>query len=107
VVDDEKASREAMQFFFREADFSTLTVQDGEEAIEVYREHQDEIVCVYLDLYLPKKDGVETFRELRRMNPKVRIVVTSGDSLAVLPKEFCWMDVFGFRLQARIARCSR
>jgi len=27
-----KASREAMQFFFREADFSTLTVQDGEEA---------------------------------------------------------------------------
>ena len=57
---------------------------------------KDEIVCVFLDLYLPKKDGVETFRELRRMNPKVRVVATSGDSLATLRKRFAGMDVFGF-----------
>jgi signal transduction histidine kinase/DNA-binding response OmpR family regulator len=96
VVDDDTASRQAMEFFFREADFSTLAAQDGEEAIQVFREHQNEIVCVFLDVNLPTKDGIETFHELRKIDPKVRIVVTSGDSPANLRQRFAGLNVLGF-----------
>jgi signal transduction histidine kinase/DNA-binding response OmpR family regulator len=96
VVDDEKDSREAIQFFFREADFATLGAQNGEEAVRVFREHQREIVCVFLDVNLPKMDGIATFRELRQLSPNVRIVVTGGDSPAVLRQRFAGLDVFAF-----------
>jgi signal transduction histidine kinase/DNA-binding response OmpR family regulator len=96
VVDDEAASRDAMQFYLREAGFSTLTAEDGETAVRIYRDHHREIVCVFIDLTLPKKDGVETFRELRRFDDEARIVVMSGRPAAALRERFDGMEVFGF-----------
>ena len=96
VVDDDELSRQSTQAVFEMPDFSTLTAEDGEEAIRVYREHQDQIVCVFLDLTLPKMSGEDTFRALRQICPEVRIIVTSGYSPDVLASRFCGLDVFGF-----------
>jgi two-component system, cell cycle sensor histidine kinase and response regulator CckA len=96
VVDDDRDSREAMQFFLQEADFATLGVEDGEEAVGAFRAYRDEIVGVFLDVNLPKKDGVETFRELRQLSPEVPIVVVAGESPAVLRRRFAGLDVFDF-----------
>ena len=62
------------------AGFAVLTASDGEEAIRLYREHQKEIACVLLDLTMPKRNGEETFRELRRISPDVRVILSSGYS---------------------------
>ena len=69
VVDDEEIVRSLAKRMVEEAGFSVLTAGDGEEAIRLFRQHQHEIVCVLLDLTMPKMDGQETFRELRRIRP--------------------------------------
>ena len=96
VVDDDDLNRRSLPVIFNRAGFSTLTAQDGEEAIRVYQEYRDQIVCVFLDLTLPKMNGEETFRELRQLNPEARVIVTSGYPAEVLAERFAGLDVFGF-----------
>ena len=60
------------------AGYQTLAAMDGEEAIEVYLRHQDEIDIVLLDLGLPKLTGVEVIQRLKIENPEVKILVVTG-----------------------------
>jgi two-component system, cell cycle sensor histidine kinase and response regulator CckA len=78
VVDDEILVRQSAQRMIEEAGFSVLTAHDGEDAVRVYREYVDKITCVLLDLTMPKMDGAETFGELRRLHPGVRVILSSG-----------------------------
>ena len=49
--------------------FSVLMVLDGREALKVFRELADEIVCLLLDPTMPHMDGVEAFGEMQRLHP--------------------------------------
>ena len=69
VVDDEEIVRSLAKKMVEIAGFSVLTANDGEEAVRLYREHQDEIACVLLDLTMPKMGGEETFRAIRQISP--------------------------------------
>ena len=80
------------------AGFSVLTANDGEEAVCMYREHQDEIACLLLDLTMPKLNGEETFRAIRQISPGVRAILSSGYSeefaTGRLPRTWAWQDLF-------------
>ena len=65
-MDDEEMVRTLASRMVEHAGFTVLTANDGEEAVRLYRQHQDEIVCVLLDLTMPKMNGEETFRDLRK-----------------------------------------
>ena len=65
VVDDEDTIRTWAQRMLGHSGFSVLTASGGREAIRLFREHQQEVSCVLLDLTMPDLDGAETFRELR------------------------------------------
>ncbi|MCA9608693.1 MAG: response regulator [Myxococcales bacterium] len=52
--------------------------EDGASALERFRQHRREIVLVLLDLSMPVMDGEETLDALLRIDPDVRVVVTSG-----------------------------
>ena len=58
--------------------FTVLTAADGQDAVDLYRKRKDEISLVVLDLTMPRMDGQEAFRELRELDPKVRVIVSSG-----------------------------
>jgi two-component system cell cycle sensor histidine kinase/response regulator CckA len=60
------------------AGFRIRTARDGREAVEIFRQHQDEIVCVVLDLMMPNMDGEEALGELRRIREDVKVVLSSG-----------------------------
>ena len=55
-----------------------ITAEDGLQALERFRESPVPIRVVLMDLTMPHLDGVETFRELRRLDPGCRVVLTSG-----------------------------
>jgi two-component system cell cycle sensor histidine kinase/response regulator CckA len=77
-VDDEEFVLDVGLMMLEEVGFSVRTASDGVEAVEIYRKHQDEIVCVVLDLMMPNMDGEQAFRELRRIRGDVKIVLSSG-----------------------------
>ena len=96
VVDDEETIRETAAMMLGGMGFDTLTAEDGEQGVEAYREHQDEIVAVLLDMTMPKLDGKACFRELRRINPEVRVVLSSGYNEQDTTSRFAGKGLAGF-----------
>ena len=78
VVEDEQLMRRLLEKIISKQGTPVLLAADGEEAIEMYRTHKQEISVVLLDLGLPKISGLEVFNHMKEENPDVRVVVASG-----------------------------
>ena len=78
VVDDEEGVRTVAAELLRSMGFDILLASDGLEALEQFKASVVPIRAVLMDLTMPHLDGVETFRELRRLDPGCRVVLTSG-----------------------------
>ncbi len=76
--------------------FSVLLAPDGREAVDVYREHADEIVCVLLDLTMPHLDGAQAFHVLRRLRPDVTVILCSGYNMQDATQRFSGKGVASF-----------
>jgi CheY-like chemotaxis protein len=77
-AEDEETVRELGTLFLNRLGFSVLAAADGREALELFKAHRDEIVCAMLDLAMPIMDGAEALRELRRLQPDLRVIICSG-----------------------------
>jgi CheY-like chemotaxis protein/anti-sigma regulatory factor (Ser/Thr protein kinase) len=78
LVDDEKLVRMSARRILRMMGFAVITAANGKEAIERFQEHRDEIVAVLLDLIMPEMDGAVALQELKKIDPEVRVVISSG-----------------------------
>ncbi len=78
VVDDEEAVRTIAQRMLERMGFIVYTATDGYDGVTLFQAHADEIHLVLLDMTMPRMDGEEVFRELRRLRPEVLVVLTSG-----------------------------
>ena len=88
VVEDEAPIRLLMERIFKRQGLRVLTATDGQEAIVQFRQHADEITFVILDFMMPKLDGMKTLVELRRIQPKVKAVLTSGYNVDELNQHY-------------------
>jgi two-component system cell cycle sensor histidine kinase/response regulator CckA len=78
IVDDERIVHDTAARLLEHAGFAVLATGVAREGIELFRRHADEIDAVLLDMTMPELSGEEVFRELRRIRPDVRVVLTSG-----------------------------
>ncbi|MGX7059583.1 response regulator YycF [Vagococcus humatus] len=78
VVDDEKPISDIVKFNLNKEGYDVYTAYDGEEAIEQVKEVEPDLVL--LDLMLPKIDGLEVCREIRKSYDMPIIMVTAKDS---------------------------
>jgi two-component system, cell cycle sensor histidine kinase and response regulator CckA len=78
VVEDESLMRRLLERILCTDDTSVMLAADGQEAIDMYRDHKQEIGVVLLDLGLPKLSGWEVFKNLKQQNPDVCVIVASG-----------------------------
>lgn len=77
VVEDETNIRSNIEEFLQAENFDTLAAKDGEEAIAVFEEKKPDLVI--LDLMLPKVDGLEVCKHIRRDSDVPIIMVTARD----------------------------
>jgi two-component system, cell cycle sensor histidine kinase and response regulator CckA len=78
IVDDEPLIRQVAQAMLESHNYQTLCAGGGLEAIALYKQHQDDIKVVLLDMMMPLMDGIELLKELQQLNPNVRAVAMSG-----------------------------
>ena len=76
VVDDESRMRKLVNDFLSKADFEVLEASDGEEALTIFFENKD-IALVLLDVMMPKMDGWDVCKEIRKSS-KVPIVMLTA-----------------------------
>jgi signal transduction histidine kinase len=80
VVDDEIGIREVITAILAESGYQTLAAADGAEALKLYGERGGEIDVVLTDILMPFLDGVELCRDLRKINPQVRVIASTGEA---------------------------
>jgi len=78
VVDDEPPIREALVRTLESHGYRCYTAEDGSDALALYFTRRDEIDVVITDLAMGQMDGVKLVKNLRRLDPNVRVVVSSG-----------------------------
>ena len=78
VVDDESRMRKLVKDFLTKKNFQVLEAGDGEEAMDIFYEEKD-IALIILDVMMPKMDGWEVCREIRK-NSKVPIIMLTARS---------------------------
>jgi signal transduction histidine kinase/CheY-like chemotaxis protein len=96
IADDEETICAVGKRMLECIGFRVLTAPDGREAVEVYREHAEEIVCVLLDLTMPHLNGAEAFREIRLINPQVKVILCSGYNMLDATQRFVGEGLAGF-----------
>jgi two-component system cell cycle sensor histidine kinase/response regulator CckA len=81
LVDDEDSVLDIGQRFLKFMDYEVLTARSGSEAIEIYQKYHTSIDLVILDMIMPKMGGGEVFDHLKKINPKVKVLLSSGYSI--------------------------
>jgi len=111
LVDDEETIRTISGRYLQNLGLEVICAADGREALELFRERRTDIDFVLLDLTMPHMDGEETYRELRKIDPEVRVVLASGYGEESVMTRFSGRDLAGYlqkpytltRLRATVA----
>ncbi|MBU5614782.1 ATP-binding protein [Geomonas azotofigens] len=95
LVDDEETVRNIGAEMLRELGFSPISASEGCEAIDLYKAVAG-IRFVILDLTMPHMDGGQCLTELKKLDPSVQVIMSSGYSEVELQRKFYGQEVAGF-----------
>jgi CheY-like chemotaxis protein len=76
--------------------YNVIVANNGEAAIETYREKKDEIDLVILDMIMPGIGGGEVFDILKTSNPRIKVILSSGYSVDGRPAKMLERGCSGF-----------
>jgi CheY-like chemotaxis protein len=85
VAEDEIIVREYLKNLLERAGYRVVVAGDGEEAVAMFEEH-DDISLVLSDVVMPKKNGVEILKEIKKRKPAIKMIFISGYSADVIRK---------------------
>jgi DNA-binding response OmpR family regulator len=78
VADDDPITRESLDACLKSEGFEVVLAQNGAEALEMWRKHRPELLC--LDIMMPQTSGYEVCREVRQTDPDLPILFLSAKS---------------------------
>jgi CheY-like chemotaxis protein len=78
LIEDEPDVADLASEMLAEEGYRVVIAHDGFEALKIYERMGKQIGLVILDYFLPVIDGDAVFEELRSINPKVNVVLSSG-----------------------------
>lgn len=77
IVDDDWAIRNVLNDFFRAKGYQTLLAESGEQALKIVE--NEKISVVLLDINMPGIGGLETLKKLLALNPRLGVVMLTGE----------------------------
>jgi PAS domain S-box-containing protein len=82
LVDDEEYVRDLGKRMLERSGHSVITASNGKEALEVYATEKSDIALIVLDLIMPQMGGEQCLDQLVKINPHVKVIISTGHSLA-------------------------
>jgi DNA-binding NtrC family response regulator len=76
IIEDERPVRESFCHFLEDLNFTVLEAADGIEGLELFHQHQPDIVII--DLRMPRMNGHEVLERLTKEAPDLPLIVASG-----------------------------
>lgn len=96
VIDDEEAIRQVAADILESYGYRVRMACDGAEGVAVYGSEGGGIDMVLLDMVMPRQGGRETFLQLKRVDPRVRVLFSTGYSQNEKVNEIMSLGVQGF-----------
>jgi PAS domain S-box-containing protein len=78
LIEDEEPVRNMTRIMLTRLGYTVIEAKDGDEGLEIFKQHQDEIRCVLSDLTMPRMNGWETLAALRQLSPDIPVILSSG-----------------------------
>jgi two-component system, cell cycle sensor histidine kinase and response regulator CckA len=96
LVDDEEIVLDLGTSTLQAYGYKVLAAKDGKEAMEIFNQQKDNINLVLLDYAMPKMNGAEVIHEVKKINPKQKIILMSGyiSELQVISDTINMVDTF-------------
>jgi two-component system cell cycle sensor histidine kinase/response regulator CckA len=96
LVDDEDSIVDVGEEILHMMGYQVLSARSGKEALELYQKSQATIDIVVLDMIMPEMGGEKTYDKLKEINPKVKVLLSSGYSIDGKAKEILEKGCDGF-----------
>ncbi|MCK9328856.1 MAG: cache domain-containing protein [Candidatus Cloacimonetes bacterium] len=80
IVDDEYIIQVMAKAVLENMGYSVIIANNGKEALDIYLNMQDNIDLVILDMIMPEMNGKECFKQLKKINKDVKVILSSGFS---------------------------
>ncbi len=80
LIDDEPAIVQSVTSMLVQLGYQVLSANNGKQGLDIYKEKHYDIDVVILDMLMPEMNGQECFYKLKEINPRVRVIVSSGFS---------------------------
>ena len=94
LVDDEIGILETLSGVLSDHGYETVLTTSGEEAVEIYLARRPDVV--FLDVWLPDRDGLETLALLREHDPQAAVVMLSGHGTTATAVRAMRMGAFDY-----------
>jgi len=88
VVDDEFMIRDFLTCLLEDLGYKVMISEDGEDAVNRYKQHHDSIKAVIMDVMMPKKDGITAYWEIKEIKADANILLVSGFDNSTFPHKF-------------------
>ena len=75
VCDDEEGIRESLKLIL-EKEYDVIFAENGDEAVQKMKTSPTDLVI--LDIKMPRKDGLETLKRLKKINPSCKVIIATG-----------------------------
>jgi PAS domain S-box-containing protein len=96
VVDDEHIVRGVAKEMLQRLGYTVVEAESGKAAVQIFREQQQDIAFVLLDMTMPEMDGLETLKALQEIRREVPVLLSSGYSEQEVSSRFSGTGVAGF-----------
>ena len=91
VIDDEEILRRTSRSILKSIGYKVLVAENGQKGVELFLENRDAVDLVLMDMIMPEMNGMECFREIRRVQPDIPVILSSGftheDDIRTLTEE--------------------
>jgi CheY-like chemotaxis protein len=87
LVEDERALRTVTRSVLEKFGYTVIEAVDGIEAVNKFREHQDTINLVLMDVVMPNKNGREAYQEILAIRPDAQAIFLSGYASNIITKQ--------------------
>lgn len=96
VIDDEKFILTIAKRMLETLNYEVFTANSGMQGIEIYKQHMGEIDLVILDIIMPEMDGKEAFKQLKKVDPDIKVILSSGYAQNQVTNELFQLGVLDF-----------
>lgn len=99
LVDDEQRILDVGRTICKALGYTVFTAASGQEALEIYAEKKNDINIVVLDMIMPGMDGLAVFIALKKLNPDIKVLLSTGYAIDENAQEMLRQGCKGYILK--------